>query len=349
MAISTEISRIICRNCRTQFEFTPSDKEFLQRVSPSLNGTLQLIPEPTLCPACRLQRRLSYRNEFNYYQGKCAKCSKSVVTVYAQPNKCPAYCHSCWWGESWDPLSSGLEYDPKRGFFEQFFELRSKVPQPAMMNDNGVTSENCEYCQDFAFGKNCYLCTAMWQCQDCLYCTQCNHVRDIVDSVSVSVESELVYQSAFCHKLYNCTFMSFSSGCSNCHFGMELKGCSDCLCCYGLRQKRFHIFNKQYSESEYRKVLSAERPDTFSGQQKILQQYREFLRQFPRRAVRQTNCEDCEGDNLFNCKSFVGRDMINGQYCKHAEHGDSPVNCHDVTHTGNPQWCYEGITPDNSY
>ena len=45
----------------------------------------------------------------------------------------------------------GRSYEPRQPFFEQFFALRATIPQPAMMNDNGVASENC---QDFGFSKN---------------------------------------------------------------------------------------------------------------------------------------------------------------------------------------------------
>ena len=44
-----------------------------------------------------------------------------------------------------------------RPFFEQFRDFRLKVPSLALFNDNNIGSENCEYTQDFAYGKNCYM------------------------------------------------------------------------------------------------------------------------------------------------------------------------------------------------
>lgn len=294
-------------------------------------------------------RRLSYRNEFHYYQRRCSRCTKAVVSVHPEEQRYPIYCHKCWWGDGWNALSYGKEFDPRRGFLEQFFELRDAVPQVAMMNDNGVTSENCEYTQDFAYGKNCYLVTASWQQQDCMYSTQCNHVKDVLDSFVIALDCELVYQCLHGQHLYSCTYLDHCSNCKDCHFGFDLRGCSDCLCCAGLRQKRFYIFNQEYSEEAYRKKVAEYNCDSWSGTNNTLREFRKFLEKFPRRAVYQTNCDQCEGDSLFNCRNFHGTGFINGEHCRYCWMGDGPINCYDVTNTGKPQWCYEGVTPDNSY
>jgi hypothetical protein len=65
--------------------------------------------------------------------------------------------------------------------------------------------------------------------------------------------------------------------------------------------------------------------------------------------VHQVNCENCIGDDLFNCKDIVGFQQDGAEYCKFIVHGDAPKNSYDVSQTGRPQWCYEGATPDNSY
>lgn len=61
------------------------------------------------------------------------------------------------------------------------------------------------------------------------------------------------------------------------------------------------------------------------------------------------NCENCIGDDLFNCKNVVGFQQDAAEYCKFIVHGDAPKNSYDVSQTGRPEWCYEGATPDNSY
>ena len=338
-----------CHACHKPFAVTERERDFLKKVSPQFEGEIIPIPEPTHCPDCRLQRRTSYRAEFYYYPRKCSCCQKSIVSIYPPEYPTPIYCYNCWWGDAWSPESYGRDFNFSRPFFPQFRELYKDVPQLTLVNDNGMQSENCEYTHDFSYGKNCYLVTATWHIDQGMYSTQCNYTREVVDCFFVIDQSELVYESSFSAHLYNCTFLVHSSGCSNCHFGYNLRECQECIGCVGLRQKRFCIFNKQYSEAEYRALSSRLKLDTRLGQRKFHEEYNRFRLTQPHKAVHQLKCEDCVGDALIECKDFEGFLVGGGQYSRNVWMGDKIVNCHDVINTGLPQWCYEGNTPDESY
>lgn len=338
-----------CANCKEEFDIPEDDIEFYRRVSPQFGSTRCEYPLPDLCPPCRMQRRIAWRNEFTYYRRSCSRCSKSIVSVHHPDRTFPVYCNKCWWSDDWDPKENFSEYDLSQSFFSQFVQLLDRVPQLAMMNDNGVASENCEYTNDFAFGKNCYLFTGSWQIRDSLYGTCCNHAQDMVDCYMVNLECELVYESVDSHHLYNCSFLQASSGCSDCILGLDLRGCKECLCCVGLRQKRFHIFNKPYSESEYRRKLQEYDLGSYKNLERLKREFAEFARTFPRKARHLVNCEDCHGDNLFNCRAVTGFDLFNAEFCKYFVKGDSPKNCQDIQTSGNCEWCYNCVTPDNSY
>ena len=43
-----------CKECKKQFEIDSNDKTFYKKVN---------VPEPKLCPQCRMQRRFAFRNE----------------------------------------------------------------------------------------------------------------------------------------------------------------------------------------------------------------------------------------------------------------------------------------------
>jgi hypothetical protein len=70
-----------CRFCSTRFDITDKDLEFYDKISPVFPLPLDKeglgrvkkfpIPTPTLCPECRQQRRLSFRNERKLYKRKC--------------------------------------------------------------------------------------------------------------------------------------------------------------------------------------------------------------------------------------------------------------------------------------
>jgi CxxC-x17-CxxC domain-containing protein len=223
------------------------------------------------------------------------------------------------------------------------------VPQITMMNDNGVGSENCEYCQDFGFSKNCYLTTGGWELQDCYYCDcNCLKSRHLFDCYSVHF-SELVYDSVASQHLYQCSYLTHCDNCNDCSFGIDLKGCRNCIGCIGLRQRQFCIFNEQYSEDDYKQKAASLGLNSYEGLKRFQQQYGEWIRTFPRKSVHMVNCENCIGDDLFNCKNVVGFQQDAAEYCKFIVHGDAPKNSYDVSQTGRPEWCYEGATPDNSY
>ena len=76
----------ICKHCEAEFEITDKDLEFYEKISPIFDWKKYLIPSPTLCPDCRQQRRLSFRNDKKIYKTKCNKCEKNIVSVYS-PDK----------------------------------------------------------------------------------------------------------------------------------------------------------------------------------------------------------------------------------------------------------------------
>lgn len=339
-----------CVQCQAVFEITDADLAFYDKVSPVFGGKKYQIPPPTHCPACRRQRKLAWRNERTLYQRICDLCTRSIVSVHAPDNPHPVYCNPCWWGDGWDSLSFGQSYDPHRSFFDQYAELYRRVPQRAMVNDDGVTSENCAYCFDVAFAKNCYLCFGMWKMQDCYYCRICDQSRFCVDCEGVKLGSEFVYESVDSQHLYGCAFLQNSENCKDCFFGFDLKGCSDCIGCVALRQKRFHIFNEPYSEDEYRRHFKAYKLSSRSELAALRQQFEEFSRRFPRKNMNIQNCEDCTGDHLFHCRdvqeSYVCTNM---EHCRWIERSDGPKCCYDIVQSGNPQWCYECITNDDAH
>lgn len=335
-----------CKSCNSNFKIEEEDLQFYQKISPTFNRKTFLIPPPTFCPECRMRRRTTWRNEYKYYPRTCPTCNKKVVSTFEHQ---AVYCTLCWWQDSWSAQTYARDYDFNRDFLEQYLELYREVPQPNLMNDQGISSENSEYCQDISFAKNCYLVTGAWNMQDVMYASNCNYVKDVVDSDSINLGSELCYECTDSQYLYDCNFLFLSAHCQNCSFGYDLKNCKDCLCCFGLRQKQYCINNQQFTKEDYSRKKQEFSIASFQNREKLKSNFFDFIKSFPRKAVQQVNCEECAGDNLFNCKQVLGFDLFNAEYCKHVYKGDSPVNCYDLHQTGKPQWCYESITPDDGY
>src|SRR3989338_2600235 len=115
----------ICKNCQTTFLIEPDDATFYAKLD---------VPEPTLCPECRMQRRMLFYNDRSLYRGVCGFCKKEVISAYPPETKHPIYCQPCWWSDKLDAMEYGRTYDDSRSFFEQWRELRDAFPFPALNN-----------------------------------------------------------------------------------------------------------------------------------------------------------------------------------------------------------------------
>ena len=155
-----------CKQCQKNFEVTDQDRAFYKKVSPVFNGQTYLIPEPTLCPRCRQQRRLSWRNEINLFQTTCAKSDKKILSMYSADCGYVIYDQTEWWKDDWDPLQYGCDFDFNRPFFEQLSDLRKVVPRISL---NCIGNENSYYTNYALRNKNSYLITTADYNENCYY------------------------------------------------------------------------------------------------------------------------------------------------------------------------------------
>ena len=339
-----------CAQCQAGFEIADADLVFYDQVSPKFNNAQYSLPAPSQCPTCRIRRRMAHRNERSLYRRGCDLCKKDMIALYPDTAPFPVYCNACWWNDSWDPNQYGKNYDFSVPFFEQFASVNNEVPHIAMMNDNGVNSENCEYTQDFAFGKDCYLVVGAWYLQDCYFCGRnCVHSKDLTDCFFI-VQSEHCFECTSSQKLYNCRYVRSSENCTDCLFGFDLRGCTSCFGCCGLRHKKYHWFNEPLSESEYKERLSNVDSSSYSKVEAMKKKFEDSIEPLPRRPMNLQNAEGCTGDYLSNCENVHDSYIIfNAKDCRYCDMSDGIRSCFDTLHTGGAQFCYESITPDDSY
>ena len=94
----------VCKHCSVVFPITDKDMEFYEKVSPVFGGKRYTIPAPTLCPDCRQQRRLSFRNERKLYKRKCDATGKDIISIYSPDKPYTVYHQDYWWSDKWNPL-----------------------------------------------------------------------------------------------------------------------------------------------------------------------------------------------------------------------------------------------------
>lgn len=329
-----------CQNCKNDFIIEPDDFGFYEKIK---------VPPPTFCPECRSQRRLAYRNDIVFYNRECDLCKRKIISLYSTDNPQIIYCNHCWWSDKWDPTAYAQDFDFSRNFFEQYREFRLRVPAIAMMNDDGIASENCEYTQDFAFGKNCYMTMVSWKMQDCMYLMYGADAKNCVDCMGILGMGEALYECMYSDQCFACKYVYNSSGMIDSYFCYDCSGCKNCFQCVGLRNQKYCFRNEKYTEEEYRKIIKSYNLNTYTGIKKAEDEFNNFLLKIPRRFSHFRNCVNCIGENLSNSKNsknvFHNRGSENSKYL---ENGDTQKDSYDLSVGGELSECYEGVTPDHS-
>lgn len=326
-----------CTQCSQFFPVTDDDLAFYAKVSPVIEGKTLRIPPPTLCPDCRMQRRLAFRNERNLYTRKCDLCQKEMISIYSPDKPYTVYCASCWWSDTWNPLDFGKDFDFSRPFFEQFEELWRKVPLIGLWN---TKNENAEYNNNCFDLKDAYMNFNSDLGQNYYYCYITELCRDVMDC-AFTYKSELCYELTDCFNCYSCTFSQKLENCSDCHFSSDLIGCKNCIGCHGLRHKEYYILNEKVSVEEFVKVRSQmyEPPARASLQKKS----EELRLKTPHKHLTMTKCENSWGDYLYECKNVLNsydvRDAENTQHVRYAPFGTR--NTRDGYAVGGMEWAYE--------
>jgi len=316
----------ICKNCRAEFLIEKDDERFYKKIK---------VPSPRLCPSCRQQRRLSFRNERSLYHRNCDSSNKKIISIYSSDKSFPVFENNFWWSDNWDAKTYGKDFNFNKNFFEQFFSLLKEVPKMARIQQG--ENENSKFCNCASYNKNSYLIFSGNQNEDCLYGTFVNMSKNCLDNFYI-INSELCYECINCD---NCYDLIFSQNCKNCSGSAFLKnclGCTDCFACINLQNKKYHFLNKEYSKEEYLKKISTLSLDTFSNLKISRENFSKFCTKFPHKYMEGIINENCSGNFISNSKnSICCFDSDNLEDCSYCSSSQNIKNCLDVDHYGATQ------------
>ncbi|PIZ71467.1 hypothetical protein COY07_04875 [Candidatus Peregrinibacteria bacterium CG_4_10_14_0_2_um_filter_43_11] len=287
----------VCKQCQSSFEITDRERVLRDQIASAVGGKNCVFPDPKLCPQCRRQRRLVFRNERHMYHRKCDLTGKQIIAIYPPDAPFPVYDSEAWFGNSWDPRDYGQEFDFSRPFFEQFAELQKKVPRLSRVFLN---NENCDFCNIVGDSKNCYLIYGSIYCEDCYYGSPF-YCKNCVDSLVIR-RSEYCYECIDSDTLYECQYCQDCSTSHNLSFCYDLEGCRDCFMCVGLRHKQYYILNKLHSKADYEAKMKEIKLGSHSVIQHLKKQFQEFKLRFSHKFMSGTGNENVVGDHLYNSK-----------------------------------------------
>jgi hypothetical protein len=333
-----------CKHCGAFFPITDQDLEFYDKLSPVFAGVKFSIPAPTLCPDCRQQRRVSFRNARKVYKRNCDATKKTIVSVFSQDKPYKVYDSKMWFSDIWNPLDYGRDFDFSRSFFDQFNELFLEIPHQSRFD---VNTENCDYAQLIG-SKNCYLTFVGGFSENLLYSYWMVKTRDCVDCMRCQ-DIEECYDCEFCyqgsHGLISC---SQCNSCTNCSFCWNLTNCQDCFLSGNLTGKKYVFKNEPLTRESYEeKVRDFWKTHNFDAMK--LEKTRRMTESFFR--VNQNfGSENCTGDYVKNSKNCFGcYEVITNEDCRYFY--DNAGDCHDCMDASyglGGRNCYEILGADGS-
>lgn len=327
----------MCQNCKNDFVVTSTDFDFYGKMN---------VPAPTFCPDCRLQRRLSFRNERSLYKRPCDMCGVSTISMYDPEAGITSYCGECWWSDKWDATTYGKEYDFSKSFFSQLAELIKKVPYQHLAVSY-KTLENSSFTNMNHALKNCYYLFNSDYNESCMYGEEVERSRDSVD-VTMIEGTQMGYESLNCNKCYEIYYSVDCESSHNTWFSKNLSGCSSCFGCINLRNQSYCIFNEQFSKDEYAEKIKEFNLGSHSFVADMKKQVRDFWLQFPHKYMHGLQNLNSTGDYIYNSKFSDNSFIVNeSEYCKYCMWLIIKGNkeCYDFTQFGeNTERVYESLT-----
>lgn len=334
-----------CKRCRAEFVVDEVELDLLKRVSPIVHSKVYLIPPPELCPACREQDRMAWRNERTLFSRTCDRTGAKLISALPPNTKFPVYQNAEWWKSESDYILD-TPIDLSRSIFSQIAELQQHAPRCHTFNYAEDRMQNSLYTNCAGDLKDCYLIFASGRDERCLYSTYINDSFDSVDNFFV-FRANNCYE---CVDVQSCNSLFFSRECTECFdafFLADCRGCSDCIGCVGLRQKRFHIFNQPYTQDEYLKKrselgLEIGKPLSRAKVESVRTKFAQLLPTLPRRYIHGEQNEGSTGDYLWNTKNCVHCfDTYKSQDCRYCTWFSDGVDSMDVYAWGECELCYQ--------
>lgn len=321
---------VVCQNCKGDFLIEPEDFNFYEKMK---------VPAPTFCPDCRFQRRLLFRNNRVFYRRECALCNKSMLSLYNKERSFIVYCRECWYGDQWDPIGYGREYDFAIPFFSQFKSLQAKVPRSNLYQTNFVSSEYCNYGLDF---KECYLLFGGNLNERVYFGNQIFDSRDSMD-ISFSEKVEFSYETFECQRTNKVFFSHYCTDCVESCYLIDCRNCMNCFGCVGLVNKQYYIFNEPHTKEEYKKIINSNNLGSFKAHQKFLKKLETLKLKIPHRYARIYKSVNSDGDDLSEARnthnSFTSRQTEDSKYLFFCR--NNVKDCYDN--------CFQGFHSEQLY
>lgn len=279
-----------CQNCKNEFIIRPDDFSFYLKMG---------VPVPTMCPECRMVRRLLWRNHRSLYKRSCMICAKTLFSMYSD-EATPVVCMTCWNSDKWDPYANAKDYDFSVPFFVQLKALFKKQPRPfAYRFGNNVNSDFANYIID---DKDVYLSYSIIKGENIMYSDGVDKSKNTVDCFA-SRKMEGCYGSVDSETCYNSRYAIQSQNCLDCKFIYDCVNCQNCCLSSNLRNKSYYFKNQKMTKEEYETAVAELELDTYSGSEKAKKNLLDIMKNYSIHRYAQ----------IFQCQNVIGDFMVSAK------------------------------------
>ena len=336
--MNTRTENKICTSCNEKFVIDEGDLLLYEKVG---------LKVPSKCFNCRTKQYFIFSIFGKFRKGVSDLSGESLITVLPNKLRFPIYKSHEWWGDEWNPMDYGQEYDSSRPFFDQLKELQEKVPRPHQIGQNNT---NCDWCDDVWNCKNSYLSRSMDLCENLNYGYRCIKVKDSFDIVySFNLQSS--YSCLECHDSFNLYFSQNSRDCIDSYFLFDCRNCQQCFMSWNLRNKQYCIRNKQYSKEEYEKELKKIKMDSHKNLDILKTEFGNILKE---EAIHRENqnlrCTASVGNYMTNCDKCINVFSWEfSQNCRNCLRGLRSKDCIDMSFSWNLELSGNNGVVDGGY
>ncbi len=317
-----------CQKCSAQYDIDERDQAYYAK---------REVPAPTMCPKCRLQHRLSFRNERKLHKITAANGRELISNLRPGP-ECPIYHVDDWHKQDFD-VPQLESYDFNRNFFDQLYELWKVAPR--MHKASAGNEDNSEYSNHCGNCRNCYFIFNSEEDEDCMYLRFGDKSRDCMDSTNI-LNSELCYG---CVNVKNCYSVKFSDDCDNCSDSAFLRNCrgmKNSMFCYGMERQEYYLFNEQLTREEYKRRVAEYRLDSHAGIERCKKLFEDFTAPWPKIRHIILNSENCSGESIYNSRNAADCYL---QDCRYVLNSVDVKDSYDFYAYGmRTELCYECVT-----
>ena len=228
-----------CRRCWKQFEIWQEEKKILKKFKFKIWDFNIEVPDPDLCPDCRLRNLFMFRNERFFYKNFCSICWKPVISVFSPYKNFKVVCKDCEDKIANEKIFTDYQ---KWEFFTRLKKLLLSVYLPSTFSWNvnwGIfynhvtNSENIFFSYSVTKSKNIF------------------YSRRIINSKNVK-DSILVYDSE------NVLDSIGVVGSKNIVGSFDVENSQNIYFSIGIKNKNYIFLNEDYSKrvSEFEKLVA---------------------------------------------------------------------------------------------